>query len=84
MIPQSTFYCPHCGAPGMVNMGAAEYSCLCRFNASMTPQCRHIAVYNNGSKRYECQVCGVHLPTSAQIAPMFMPSKSTASSDADV
>jgi hypothetical protein len=31
MIPNQTFSCPHCGAPGQVNMGQAEYSCTCRF-----------------------------------------------------
>lgn len=32
MFPHTAFNCPHCGAPGLVNMGQAEYSCVCRFN----------------------------------------------------
>jgi hypothetical protein len=36
VIPFQSFACPHCGAPGMVNMGQAEYSCLCRFGAAGT------------------------------------------------
>ena len=35
MIPPQTFHCPHCGAPGQVNSGEAEYSCTCRFSASL-------------------------------------------------
>jgi hypothetical protein len=34
MIPSQAFCCPHCGAPGLVNLGQAEYSCMCRFNAN--------------------------------------------------
>ena len=30
MIAPQTFHCPHCGAPGQVAYGQAEYSCLCR------------------------------------------------------
>lgn len=35
MIPPQTFHCPHCGAPGQVNSGEAEYSCTCRFSAAL-------------------------------------------------
>ena len=31
MIPYQAFNCPHCGAPGHVEYGKAEYSCECRF-----------------------------------------------------
>jgi hypothetical protein len=34
MIPTQSFYCPRCGAPGLVNMGQAEYSCQCRFSVA--------------------------------------------------
>lgn len=30
MIPPMAFACPHCGAPGQVVNGTAEYSCSCR------------------------------------------------------
>ena len=30
MIPNQTFYCPKCGAPGQVSNGQTEYSCMCR------------------------------------------------------
>ena len=33
MIPDQTFHCPHCGAPGHVKNGETEYACQCRFNA---------------------------------------------------
>lgn len=37
MIPNQIFNCPHCGAPGQVKEGKAEYSCGCRWT-SMQPQ----------------------------------------------
>lgn len=37
MIPTQSFHCPHCGAPGLVNMGQAEYSCQCRFSFVLHP-----------------------------------------------
>lgn len=33
MIPNQTFHCPKCGAPGQVLNGQTEYSCECRFGA---------------------------------------------------
>lgn len=47
MIPYQTFNCPHCGAPGQVNYGQAEYSCTCRLTrqvytpADAWPKCPH-------------------------------------------
>ena len=41
MIPHTSFTCPHCGAPGQVNYGAAEYSCTCRFKPFISPGCPH-------------------------------------------
>jgi hypothetical protein len=35
-MPHTAFTCPHCGAPGLVNMGQAEYSCLCRMGRSVS------------------------------------------------
>lgn len=37
MIPYQTFHCPKCGAPGQVNNGQAEYSCLCRLGTFQSP-----------------------------------------------
>ena len=63
MIPTQSFHCPKCGAPGLVNMGQAEYSCQCRFAAVGEPtfQCQHIPIYDNAAKAHKCQVCGVRL-----------------------
>jgi hypothetical protein len=47
-------------------MGAAEYSCQCRFNAQPF-QCKHVPIYDNAAKDYRCQVCGVF--TRQQGAP---------------
>lgn len=33
MIPDQTFHCPYCGAPGQVKGGETEYACQCRFTA---------------------------------------------------
>lgn len=41
MIPTQSFHCPHCGAPGQVNMGQAEYSCLCRISAPVKTERKH-------------------------------------------
>ena len=38
MIADQTFHCPHCGAPGQIKSGLAEYSCQCRFGAMFRPQ----------------------------------------------
>lgn len=32
MIPDQTFSCPNCGAPGQISFGNTEYSCTCRFS----------------------------------------------------
>lgn len=37
MIPPQTFHCPHCGAPGQVEYGRAEYSCMCRMGSFRAP-----------------------------------------------
>jgi hypothetical protein len=37
MIPDQTFHCPHCGAPGQVKSGQPEYSCLCRIAHQFAP-----------------------------------------------
>lgn len=37
MIPDQTFHCPHCGAPGQTKSGKAEYSCECRMGHLFTP-----------------------------------------------
>lgn len=37
MIPDQTFHCPHCGAPGQITAGALEYSCSCRFSHIVPP-----------------------------------------------
>jgi ribosomal protein S27E len=36
-IPFQTFTCPHCGAPGQVSYGSAQYSCTCRLRPSQAP-----------------------------------------------
>jgi hypothetical protein len=63
MIPTQSFHCPRCGAPGLVNMGQAEYSCQCRFSVASNPpfQCQHIPIYDNAIKGHKCQVCGARL-----------------------
>lgn len=38
MIPPQSFNCPNCGAPGMVEFGAAKYSCTCRFRTFVTQE----------------------------------------------
>jgi len=38
MIPNQTFSCPHCGAPGQTINGQAEYSCQCRIGRMFAPQ----------------------------------------------
>jgi hypothetical protein len=37
MIANQMFHCPHCGAPGQVNYGQAEYSCMCRMGHFQQP-----------------------------------------------
>lgn len=37
-IPYQTFNCPHCGAPGSVSYGQAQYTCTCRFRTFVTPE----------------------------------------------
>jgi hypothetical protein len=59
VIPNQNFYCPHCGAPGQVMFGQAEYSCLCRmsgFGHTCAP------IYDNMLKDYRCQICSKPLP----------------------
>jgi hypothetical protein len=37
VIPYKEFNCPHCGAPGHVHFGQAEYSCICRLGVFVAP-----------------------------------------------
>lgn len=44
MIPNQTFHCPRCGAPGQIQAGVAEYSCVCRLGQQQAPIFTHTAL----------------------------------------
>lgn len=52
------FHCPHCGAPGWVSNGQAQYTCVCRLGSMFAPQPLPL---KHGVTYFACE----HYPMSA-------------------